>query len=220
MPTLGQVFHRAVDGTFAVDSSQRIIYWDRGCEDLLELASDAALGKPCCDVLQGCDPATGASFCCHGCGVAQPGKIGSAPNSFSIQVNTRNDKLMQLSVNIVLVPSNRQDTWHAAHLLHVEGKPDVLTSLSYAVDKDPPATVHRHRRNGSAYKSRSTASSLTAREHEVLSLLAEGLTGAVIAKRLTISITTARNHLQHIQRKLGVHSQIEAVAYAYRHNLV
>ena len=88
MPTLGQVFHRAVDGTFAVDSRQRIIYWDRGCEDLLGHTSGSALGKPCCDVLQGCDPATGASFCCHGCGVARPGENGGTPNTFSIQVST------------------------------------------------------------------------------------------------------------------------------------
>lgn len=218
MPTLGQVFHRAVDGTFAVDSRQRIIYWDRGCEDLLGYTSESALGKPCCDVLQGCDPATGASFCCHGCGVAQPGENGGTPNSFSIQVSTHDDTLMRLSVNIVLIPSNGKNTWNAAHLLHVEGKPDVLTSLSYALDKHPPAPISRH--NGVATKHRRAASCLTAREQEVLALLAEGLTGAVIAKRLTISITTARNHLQHIQRKLGVHSQIEAVAYAYRHNLV
>jgi DNA-binding CsgD family transcriptional regulator len=218
MPTLGQVLHRAVDGTFAVDSRQRIIYWDRGCEDLLGRTSESALGKPCCDVLQGCDPATGASFCCHGCGIAQPDTNSGTRNSFSIQVSTHRDTLVQLSVNIVLIPANGNNTWNAAHLLHVGGRPDVLTSLSYALDKHSPLTVSRH--NGIATKPRTRASSLTAREQEVLGLLAEGLTGAVIAKRLMISITTARNHLQHIQRKLGVHSQIEAVAYAYRHNLV
>lgn len=218
MPTLGQVLHRAVDGTFAVDSRQRIIYWDRGCEDLFGHTSESAYGKSCSDVLWGCDPATGASFCCHGCGVVQPGRNGGAPNSFSIQVSTQDDRSIRLSVNIVLIPSGDRNFWNAAHLLHVEGKPDVLTSLSYAQDKHPPATTRR--RNGIATKNGRAASCLTAREREVLALLAEGLTGAVIAKRLTISITTARNHLQHIQRKLGVHSQIEAVAYAYRHNLV
>jgi DNA-binding CsgD family transcriptional regulator len=169
-------------------------------------------------VLRGCDPATGASFCCRGCGVAQPGRNGGAPNSFSIQVSTQDDRSIRLSVNIVLIPSEGANSWNAAHLLHVEGKPDVLTSLSYALDKHPPSSAHR--RNGAATKNGRAASCLTAREREVLALLAEGLTGALIAKRLTISITTARNHLQHIQRKLGVHSQIEAVAYAYRHNLV
>lgn len=218
MPTLGQVLHRAVDGTFAVDSRQRIIYWDRGCEDLLGHTSELVLGKPCCDVLQGCDPATGASFCCHGCGIAQPDTNSGTRNSFSIQVNTRNDTLLHLSVNIVLIPASGENTWNAAHLLHVGGKPDVLTSLSYAQDKHPPTIVRR--RNGATTKRRRPAACLTAREQEVLALLAEGLSGAIIAKRLTISITTARNHLQHIQRKLGVRSQIEAVAYAYRHNLV
>jgi DNA-binding NarL/FixJ family response regulator len=31
---------------------------------------------------------------------------------------------------------------------------------------------------------------------------------------------TVRNHIQHLISKLGLHSQIEAVAYAYRNNLV
>ena len=58
------------------------------------------------------------------------------------------------------------------------------------------------------------------RESEVLALLSEGNSGAVIAERLCISNTTVRNHIQHIQKKLGVHSQAEAIAYSYRHNFL
>ncbi len=218
MATLSQVLHRAVDGTFAVDSNQRIIYWDRGCEHLLGYASDWVLGKSCCDVLQGCDPATGASVCCHDCCVARLGNGGGTPNRFSIQVTNGKAKSLQLSVNIVLIPSGCSNEWHVAHLLHLNGKPDVLKSLSYAADKHPSERPRRH--NGVANQRWLADSCLTAREQQVLTLLAEGLTAAVIAKRLTISATTTRNHIQHIQKKLGVHSQVEAVAYAYRHDLV
>ncbi len=61
---------------------------------------------------------------------------------------------------------------------------------------------------------------LLAREREILCLLAQGLAAGAISRRLCISAVTVRNHIQHLIRKLGLHSQIEAVAYAYRNNLV
>jgi len=64
-----------------------------------------------------------------------------------------------------------------------------------------------------------TESMLTSREQEVYRLLAEGLPVSTISQQLHISPVTVRNHLQHIMGKLALHSQVEAVAYAYRHNL-
>ena len=60
---------------------------------------------------------------------------------------------------------------------------------------------------------------LTAREQQILQLLAEGLAATAISRQLYISRATVRNHTQHILAKLGLHSKLEAVAYAYRHGL-
>jgi DNA-binding NarL/FixJ family response regulator len=57
---------------------------------------------------------------------------------------------------------------------------------------------------------------LTRRELEILQLLARGLNNEVISRQLYISPTTTRNHIQNILGKLGVHSKLEAVAYAVR----
>jgi DNA-binding NarL/FixJ family response regulator len=62
----------------------------------------------------------------------------------------------------------------------------------------------------------SVARKLTAREREILGLLAKGATGGVIAKRLYLSPHTVRTHIQNILLKLGVHSRLEAVALATR----
>jgi len=54
---------------------------------------------------------------------------------------------------------------------------------------------------------------LTAREGEVLDLLAQGHDPQRIAARLFLSYATVRNHVEHILAKLGVHSIQEAVAW-------
>jgi len=60
---------------------------------------------------------------------------------------------------------------------------------------------------------------LTAREHEVLRLLAEGLSNAAIAARLHISVNTVASHLKHLYPKLHVSSRAQAVAFAAAHGI-
>ena len=63
-------------------------------------------------------------------------------------------------------------------------------------------------------------SQLTDREREVLQLLAEGATSDAIADAMRISKNTVRTHVQSILGKLGVHSRLEAAAFAVRNGLV
>lgn len=64
------------------------------------------------------------------------------------------------------------------------------------------------------------AASLSRRQREVLELLANGIPAREIAARLGLAETTVRNHIRHLLRKLGCHSQLEAVAVAYRLDLL
>lgn len=61
---------------------------------------------------------------------------------------------------------------------------------------------------------------LTARELEVLQLLAEGASTTQASERLGISSATLRAHVQSILRKLGAHSRLEAVAEAARMGVI
>jgi DNA-binding NarL/FixJ family response regulator len=61
--------------------------------------------------------------------------------------------------------------------------------------------------------------SLSARELEVLRLIARGMENAEIAESLKISPRTAKNHVSSILRKLGVPSRIQAAIYAVRRGL-
>lgn len=61
---------------------------------------------------------------------------------------------------------------------------------------------------------------LTAREAELLSLLAEGLTNRELGRRLFISEATVKTHLAHIYAKLGVDSRAAAVSIAFRRDSI
>jgi DNA-binding NarL/FixJ family response regulator len=61
--------------------------------------------------------------------------------------------------------------------------------------------------------------SLTAREREVIALIAEGQKNKQIAERLFISETTVTHHLSSIFSKLGVSDRLELVIYAFSHGL-
>jgi len=75
-------------------------------------------------------------------------------------------------------------------------------------------------RLGGVDRAASSTEALTPRELEVLALIAAGASNKLIARRLAISVHTAKFHVAGVLEKLGAHSRAEAVAIGARVGLV
>jgi NarL family two-component system response regulator LiaR len=99
---------------------------------------------------------------------------------------------------------------------------DLVTAVRRAAGGDPvlaPAVARRLIERLRALPDgglgvRPVRSSLTSREWEVLDLLCAGLTVDEVSDRLVVARDTVRTHVKRILRKLGVHSQAEAIEMA------
>jgi DNA-binding CsgD family transcriptional regulator len=133
-------------------------------------------------------------------------------------------------------PSLREASlgWHDLGMPYLEARARAELGLCYAALGDDEAAsleVEAARatfaRLGAAPdldalpgRSPSSSGPLTAREVEVVRLVAKGLTNRGVAEELVLSEKTVARHLANIYTKLGIASRASATAYAYDHGLV
>ena len=210
------LFARSADGVFAVDMDQRITFWGGVVEELLRRRSSEVLGKYCYEVLLGSDY-EGHPFCRRDCPAIRAARRGRSVPNYDIACPRNGDEIW-LNVSIVPVPRRPMGQAMAIHMVRDVSQRRRSERLAQATID----TVTRFMPGAEAEAGPYPAPrpSLTAREIDVLRLLADGLGTQALAQRLGVSQATVRNHIQRLLAKLGVHSRLEAVVYAARHSLI
>jgi PAS domain S-box-containing protein len=203
---LEQILARSGDGVFAVGPEGRVVLWNRAAEKILGWSAREVMGRPCCDVFVGVDD-HGNRLCYKGCHVMSLVKLGEPVQHFDMETRTKAGRPVWLDISILEAPSSGPGGALAIHLFR-----DVTTT------RELLRLVHERLQAPSAPPDEATA--LTRRELEVLRLMAGGANTKALAERLHVSPATIRNHAQNIFAKLGVHSRLEAVAYATQHHLL
>ncbi len=209
------------DGAFIIDKDQRIVFWNQAAQKILGYTPDEAIGRLCYDVLRGRND-KGRMTCRTDCRITTTALSGEVVANYDTCARTRSGKVRWINVSTLTVPSN--DNSNHSMIVHLfrnvaEKKQQelfvqqVLDAANLLQDQSTPGP------NASA-STNAPSQILTDREREVLTLLVNGLNTRDIAHSLSISSSTARNHIQNIFHKLQVHSRLEAVAYALKHGLV
>ena len=114
------------------------------------------------------------------------------------------------SVPVMFVSGERIESFDRVAGLLVGG--DDYLAKPFELDE----LVARARRLVERPRGSTQTSSLTEREHQVLALLADGLTPAEVAQDLIISRSTVGTHIEHIYDKLGARTRAHAVGIAFR----
>ena len=181
---------RSGDALMALGPDLRVVAWNEELERLTGIPAGDAIGRPCWEVLGGLDE-RGAVVCHPGCSAARLTREGRPAPSRRILIRTAGGPRLATMSTIAAVSADRGTV--GVHLF----RPAADTGT------EPGLSSH-----------------LTPRQHEVIELIADGVTAKAIATRLGIAEVTVRNHIRAILLQLGCHSQLEALAEARRRRLL
>jgi PAS domain S-box-containing protein len=217
------------DGVFIVDANKRIVRWNRGAERILGYPETEVLNRECYRVVSG-KAQPDKSLCGQSCKIHSSVFKGAPQKSFDMPALGSEGNPLWLNVSTLAHLDGEEP--FLAHFIRdiTQEKTKVLALEQFLADLNARDLISRDNpgerpalKNAPANQFQSSekpAVALSAREIEVLTLLAEGLPTKSLAQKLNISHFTARNHIQNILVKLGLHSKAQAVSYAFKRGIL
>lgn len=202
-----------------VDRQRRVTFWNKAAETLTGFTAKEVIARPCHEVICGRDE-EGCLVCDGNCRDLAMALQQELIHSRDQLVRTRSGQEVWVNISTILIPAQWQEVGLLVHFLRdISRKKELellarrllssLTKLSLLPGTDlPPAPLA------------TALPDLTGRELEVLRLLASGVSTRSIAEKLFISLSTTRNHIHNILRKLGAHTRLEAVTLSSKYRLI
>jgi PAS domain S-box-containing protein len=206
------------DAAFAVDGLGRIVAWNHAAEALFGLSAQDAVGQACGQIVQGMDEC--GMVCSEDCSIQHAVRKHHPVGNFDLQVQSAQGR--QWCNLSVLIADDADSTW--PYSIHIVRPIDVSKRLELAmrdfIRAETGLPSEQLTQIVSSTRTPVRETDLTKREIEVLRLLAKGATTTAIAAKLHISRTTVNNHIQHVLRKLGAHTRLEAIRRAEHAGLI
>jgi len=211
------LLEETADAAYTVTEGGEICSWNGAAELLFGYPASEVLHRNIDEVLEARDT-LGTSALAGGAEAAtrrRDGTSGGIPN-FDLEVRTRSRGRIWVNVSTIVFDNQRTGR-----------------RLFVRLERD----VDQRRRNEERfYRMVDVARQLVAlagdeahhapveplsdQERRILKLFAEGRNSTTIARKLSISAQTLRNHLHHINRKLRTHTRLEAVTHAQQRGLI
>jgi PAS domain S-box-containing protein len=186
------LLEQTADAAYTVTEGGEICSWNGAAERLFGYPASEVLHRNIDEVLEARDT-LGTSALAGGSEAATrrwDGTSSVIPN-FDLEVRTRSRGRIWVNVSTIVFHNQRTGR-------------RLFVRLERDVDQAHHAPVEP----------------LSEQERRILKLFAEGRNSATIARKLSISAQTLRNHLHHINRKLRTHTRLEAVTHAQRRGLI
>jgi PAS domain S-box-containing protein len=217
------------DGVFIVDANKRIVRWNTGAEKILGYPETDVLNRECYSVISG-KAKPDKALCSQNCKIHSNVLKGIPQKNFDMLALGIDGNSLWLNVSTLSSLDGEEP--FLAHIVRdvTQEKTKGLALAQFLADlnaHDLISTENSAEKQASKkaaanplQSSDKTAPTLSEREIEVLTLLAEGLPTKNLAQKLNISHFTARNHIQNILVKLGLHSKAQAVSYAFKKGIL
>jgi DNA-binding CsgD family transcriptional regulator len=173
-----------------LDTEMRIQSWNDRLEKLVDRPASEIRGRRCWEVLDAVSPA-GDRVCREGCTVVKEVLDGIVPQSCKVVVG-RHDDYRPVWMSTLAISQGGSVV--VAHVIQDE--------------------------SGHGASAGGQLISLTPRQREMLQALAAGRSTRAIARQLTLSELTIRNHISGLLAALDCHTRLEAVAKGHRLGLI
>lgn len=210
------LLEQTADAAYTVTESGEICSWNKAAERLFGYPASEVLHRNIDEVLEAHDTlGTSALAGSESATRRWDGTSGGIPN-FDLEVRTRSGERIWVNVSTIVFDNQRTGR-------------RLFVRLVRDVDQ-------RRRNEERFYRMVDVARELVAlagheahhapveplsdQERRILTLFAEGRNSTTIARKLSISAQTLRNHLHHINRKLRTHTRLEAVTHAQQRGLI
>lgn len=203
------------DAAFAVTDAGEICSWNSSAEALFGFGYNEVLGKTCFDVFHGRD-VLGTLVCKERCHVRDCAAHHASIPDIDLEVNTRSGGRIWVNMSSLVhedPKTGRRRIVHLARSIEDRKRADAVVQQMLIVSKQLAEVSDRSLRPA-------PVNPLSEQEHRVLHRFSEGKSPADIVRELEISPQTLRNHLHHINQKLGTHNRLEAVTHAIRRKLI
>jgi PAS domain S-box-containing protein len=211
------LLERTADAAYTVTEGGEICSWNAAAERLFGHPAGDVLGRNIDDVLEARD-ALGTSAFAGGAEAMTRRWDGAAGGirDFDLEARTRSGARIWVNVSTLVFDNPRSGR-------------RLFVRLARDVDQRRRNQELLHRTLEAARQlvelaheasSHAPVEPLSDQERRILKLFAAGSNATTIARKLSISAQTLRNHLHHINRKLRTHNRLEAVTHAQRRGLI
>lgn len=213
-----KLVHGTSDPAFAVDSDGLICAWNAGAARLFGRLANEALGQSCGEILKGSDEC--GAVCSEHCTVRQAIEQRHPLGNFDLQIETVSGRQWS-NVSVLFADDHNSSRPFAIYIIRpsdVRKRLEILVRdfVVSSTSVSPESAVAMI----AATRAPAKDAQLSVRELEILRLLARGESSKTASEQLHISRTTVNNHVQHILRKLGAHTRLEAIRRAEHAGLI